>query len=54
MLRSTTVPTAVGRMLVAVTERDIAAVSFGETEAALVVSLRSDYPKAVCRRDRKG
>ena len=54
MLRYTTVPTAVGRMLVAVTERGIAAVSLGETEAALVQSLRSDYPKAVLRRDRKG
>lgn len=54
MLRYTTVPTAVGCMLVAVTERGIAAVSLGETEAALVQSLRSDYPKAVLRRDRKG
>ena len=53
-LRYTTVPTAVGLMLVAITERGIAAVSFGETEAALVASLRSDYPKAVLRRDRKG
>lgn len=53
-LRYTTVSTAVGRMLVAVTERGIAAVSLGETEAALVASLRSDYPKAVLRRDRKG
>ena len=52
-LRYTTVPTAVGRMLVAVTERGIAAVSFGETETALVTSLRSDYPNAVFRRDRK-
>ena len=53
-LRYTTVPTVVGRMLVAVTERGITAVSLGETEAALVASLRSDYPKAVFRRDRKG
>jgi AraC family transcriptional regulator of adaptative response/methylated-DNA-[protein]-cysteine methyltransferase len=53
-LRYTTVLTAVGRMLVAVTEWGIAAVSLGETEAALVASLRSDYPKAVLRRDRKG
>jgi AraC family transcriptional regulator of adaptative response/methylated-DNA-[protein]-cysteine methyltransferase len=52
-LRYATVPTAVGRMLVAVTEQGIAAVSLGETEAALVASLRSDYPKAVLRRDRK-
>ncbi len=53
-LRYTTVPTVIGRMLVAVTERGIAAVSLGETEAALVALLRSDYPKAVFRRDRKG
>jgi len=53
-LSYTTVPTAVGRMLVAVTERGIAFVSLGDTEAALVASLRSDYPKAVLRRDRKG
>jgi len=53
-LRYTTVPTAVGRMLVAVTERGIAAVSLGDTETALITSLRSDYPKAVLRRDRKG
>jgi AraC family transcriptional regulator of adaptative response/methylated-DNA-[protein]-cysteine methyltransferase len=54
ILRYTTVPTVVGRMLVVVTERGIAAVSLGETEAALVASLRGDYPKAVFRRDRKG
>ena len=53
-LRYTTVPTAVGRMLVAVTERGIAAVSLGDTEAALVTSLHHDYPKAVLRRDTKG
>ena len=35
-LRHTTVPTAVGRMLVAVTERGIAAVSLGDAESALV------------------
>jgi AraC family transcriptional regulator of adaptative response/methylated-DNA-[protein]-cysteine methyltransferase len=52
-LRYTTVPTVVGRMLVAVTERGIAAVSLGETEAVLVTSLRSDYPKATLQRDRK-
>jgi len=49
-----TVPTAVGRMLVAVTERGIAAVRIGDTEAALVTSLHNGYPKAVLRRDPKG
>jgi len=53
-LRYITVPTAVGRMLVAVTERGIAAVRIGDTEAALVTSLHNGYPKAVLRRDPKG
>ncbi|MEP6958788.1 MAG: methylated-DNA--[protein]-cysteine S-methyltransferase, partial [Nitrospirota bacterium] len=53
-LRYATVPTAVGRMLVAVTERGIAAVSLGDTEAVLVTSLHHDYPNAELRRDRKG
>lgn len=53
-LRYTTAPTAVGRMLVAVTERGIVAVSLGDTEATLVTSLHNDYPNAVLRRDRKG
>lgn len=53
-LRYTTVPTAVGRMLVAVTERGITAVSLGDTETSLVASLQHDYPKAILRRDRTG
>jgi AraC family transcriptional regulator of adaptative response/methylated-DNA-[protein]-cysteine methyltransferase len=53
-LRYTTVPMAVGRMLVAVTERGIATVSLGDTEVALVTSLHNDYPNAVLRRDTKG
>ena len=53
-LRYTTVPTAIGRLLMAVTERGIAVVSLGDTEAALVTSLHNDYPKAVLRRDTKG
>ena len=53
MLRYTTVPTVVGRMLIAVAEQGIAAVSLGETEAGLVTLLHHDYPKAVLRRDRK-
>jgi AraC family transcriptional regulator of adaptative response/methylated-DNA-[protein]-cysteine methyltransferase len=53
-LRYTTVPTAIGRMLVAITGRGIAAVSFGDTEAALVTSLHNDYPRAVLRCDTKG
>lgn len=53
-LRYTTVATAVGRMLVAMAGRGIVAVSFGDTESALVTSLCHDYPKAVLRRDAKG
>jgi AraC family transcriptional regulator, regulatory protein of adaptative response / methylated-DNA-[protein]-cysteine methyltransferase len=53
-LRYTTVPTIVGRMLIAVTERGIAVVSLGETDVAMVTSLHNDYPNAVLRRDRKG
>lgn len=53
-LRYITVPTAVGRMLVAATERGIVAVRIGDTEAALVTSLHNGYPKAVLCRDMKG
>lgn len=53
-LRYTTVVTAVGRMLVAMTGRGIVTVSFGDTAAALVTSLHHDYPKAALRRDPKG
>ena len=53
-LRYTNVPTAVGRMLVAMTGRGIVAVSFGDTEVALVASLQHDFPKALLRRDTKG
>lgn len=41
-------------MLMAVTGQGIAVVSLGDTEAALVASLRNDYPKAVLCRDTKG
>ncbi|MEO5955094.1 MAG: bifunctional DNA-binding transcriptional regulator/O6-methylguanine-DNA methyltransferase Ada [Nitrospiraceae bacterium] len=50
-LRYTTVPTAVGCMLVAVTARGIVAVCLGDTVGTLVASLRHDYPKAILRRD---
>lgn len=53
-LRYTTAPTAVGRILVAVTERGIAAVCLGDTVGTLVASLRHDYPKAILRRDSIG
>ncbi|OGW48954.1 MAG: hypothetical protein A2V62_05425 [Nitrospirae bacterium RBG_19FT_COMBO_58_9] len=53
-LRYTTAPTAVGRILVAVTERGIAAVRLGDTAAALAASFRHDYPKAMLRQDTAG
>jgi AraC family transcriptional regulator, regulatory protein of adaptative response / methylated-DNA-[protein]-cysteine methyltransferase len=53
-LRYTTVSTAVGRMLVAVTERGIVAVNLGDADAALITSLHNEYPNAELRRDRKG
>lgn len=53
-LRFTTVLTAVGRLLVAVTDRGIVAVRLGDTEEALVASLQHDYPNASLRRDTNG
>jgi AraC family transcriptional regulator, regulatory protein of adaptative response / methylated-DNA-[protein]-cysteine methyltransferase len=53
-LRFATVPTAVGRLLVAVTARGIAAVRFGDKEAALVAALGREYPEALLRRDHHG
>jgi AraC family transcriptional regulator of adaptative response/methylated-DNA-[protein]-cysteine methyltransferase len=53
-LRFTTAPTLIGRMLVAVTERGIATVRLGDTDASLVASLQQDYPKAMLRRDAHG
>jgi AraC family transcriptional regulator of adaptative response/methylated-DNA-[protein]-cysteine methyltransferase len=53
-LRFTTAPTVVGRILVAVTERDIAAVRLGNTDASLAASLQQDYPGAILRRDLSG
>lgn len=53
-LRFTIAPTVVGHMLVAITERGIATVRFGNTEAALAASLRHDYPKANLHRNTNG
>lgn len=53
-LRFTTASTVVGRMLVAVTERGIATVRLGNSDASLVASLRRDYPMATLRRDAVG
>lgn len=53
-LRFTLVQTIVGRMLVAVTDRGLAAVRLGDSEASLIESLQRDYPKAMLRRDTNG
>jgi AraC family transcriptional regulator, regulatory protein of adaptative response / methylated-DNA-[protein]-cysteine methyltransferase len=49
-LRYTTVPTAVGRLLIAVTDRGIAAVSVGDSHASLLARLKGEYPHATIRR----
>jgi AraC family transcriptional regulator, regulatory protein of adaptative response / methylated-DNA-[protein]-cysteine methyltransferase len=53
-IRFATKATMVGRMLVAVTERGIVAVRFGDSDTALVASLRRDYPGATLCRDVAG
>ena len=53
-LRFTIAPTVVGHLLVAITERGIATVRFGDTAVALVASLQHDYPKAILYRDTTG
>jgi len=42
---------ALGRLLVAATERGLCAVSLGDTDAGLEAVLRADYPAAEIRRD---
>lgn len=53
-LRYATAKTAVGRLLVAVTDRGIAAVTLGDSDESLVAVLQRDYPKATLHRDTKG
>jgi AraC family transcriptional regulator of adaptative response/methylated-DNA-[protein]-cysteine methyltransferase len=53
-LRFMIATTVVGRMLVAVTERGIATVRLGNSDASLVASLRQEYPMAILRRDAVG
>ena len=42
----TVVPTSLGLLLVAVTERGVCSVSLGDDEASLVAALRSEFPAA--------
>jgi AraC family transcriptional regulator, regulatory protein of adaptative response / methylated-DNA-[protein]-cysteine methyltransferase len=46
----TAVPTTLGLLLVAVTERGVCSVSLGDDEAALVQELRKEYPGATLER----
>jgi AraC family transcriptional regulator of adaptative response/methylated-DNA-[protein]-cysteine methyltransferase len=46
----TAVPTTLGLLLVAVTERGVCSVSLGDDEASLVSALRSEYPGAELER----
>lgn len=50
-LRYAVAASPLGRLLVAATERGIAAVSLGESEAALEDALRAEYPAATVERD---
>lgn len=50
-LRYSVVTTALGRMLVAASERGIAAVQFGRSEGELLDGLRAEYPSADVVRD---
>lgn len=49
-IRYTVVPSPYGRLLVAVTDRGIAAVTLGDTDAALERGLKSQFPKAAISR----
>ncbi len=53
-LRYATVPTTFGVLLIAATNRGIAAVRFGTRAAALAADLKRDYPRAMVRRDPHG
>ncbi len=53
-IRFTTAPTAAGRLLLAATARGIVSIQFGTSDAALLSSLRREYPNAAFRRDPGG
>ena len=46
-IRFTTVPTPLGRLLVAATERGVCAVTLGDSERSLEAGLRREYPQAL-------
>lgn len=53
-LRYATAHTPVGRVLIARTERGVASVSLGDSDASLIAALRKEYPHAGLQRDQKG
>jgi AraC family transcriptional regulator of adaptative response/methylated-DNA-[protein]-cysteine methyltransferase len=53
VIRYTTGTSALGRIVVAATERGICAVQLADTDGALEQGLRHDYPRAELRRDDK-
>ncbi len=53
-VRFVTVPTPVGRMLVAATERGVCAISLGDDDVILEAELRREYSRATIERDAGG
>src|SRR5580765_5370881 len=53
-IRCTVIPTELGKLLVATTARGVCAVRFGESEAALLRELKSDFDAAEIHRDDLG
>ena len=53
-LRYATLRISVGHLLIAVTDRGIAAASLGDSVSQLRASLRRDFPHALLRRDQSG
>jgi AraC family transcriptional regulator of adaptative response/methylated-DNA-[protein]-cysteine methyltransferase len=53
-IRYTVIATELGKLLVATTERGVCAVRFGESDAALLRELKSDFEAAEIHRDDQG
>ena len=53
VIRYTTAASALGRLLVAATDRGVCAVQIADSDGALEEGLRHDYPRADLRRDEK-
>ena len=53
-IRYTLLDSALGRLLVAATDRGICAVSLGDTDEILIRQLEEEFPAAACERDDRG